>query len=169
MAQYLPVVYQAAVLFLFCFELIQIKARGWSYGGYQMHLNTPFAVVEGTCFSLGNRLRCQITLLSLRYRFTTHRRRLCLKIDALVHDLASNNYGNMNEYHELIDVRKCHFRCGDYLVQCFKQPLEAPCNWIACRLNLWAPFMLNQELASSLPHNWQVPLHIHPMPVEVVV
>ena len=88
------------------------------------------------------------------------------KINPYVEDLASINRGNMNKYPELVYVVKCHSRSGDYLVQIFKQPLEAPCNCLACCLGLWAPFILNPELAGSLPHAWQVTLPI-PLPVDV--
>ena len=39
------------------------------------------------------------------------------KIIPSVQDFASINRGNMNKFCELVDVKKCHSRCGDYLVQ----------------------------------------------------
>jgi hypothetical protein len=61
---------------------------------------------------------------------------------------------------------RCHARSSAYLVHIFEQHLVAPCNNRACRLELWSPFMLNEELAGSLPNVWQVPL---PIPLLVVI
>ena len=58
-----------------------------------------------------------------------------------------------------------HTRSSPYLVQFFKQPLQAPCACVICRDGLWSPFKLTAELAADLPHSWQVPLPI-PIPVE---
>jgi hypothetical protein len=58
-----------------------------------------------------------------------------------------------------------HSRSSPYLVQYFKQPLQAPCGCKACRKGMWSSFIL-KDLAPTFPHSWQVPLPI-PLPVEV--
>ena len=88
------------------------------------------------------------------------------RISPAVECLASINRGNISKYPEVDYVLKCHSRAADYLVQIFKQPLQAPCCCAACKHGLWKPFMLKPELAGSLPTDWQVPLP-SPLPEEV--
>ena len=79
-------------------------------------------------------------------------RRIC----PAVINLSEIDRSNISYYRELEDVMRCHSRSSAYLVQYFKQPLVAPCNCPACRLELWSPFTLDKEFAGSLPHAWQV-------------
>jgi hypothetical protein len=65
---------------------------------------------------------------------------------------------------ELQEVMDRHTRSSPYLVQFYKQPLEAPCACRACRLPLWELAMLPAALVATLPHCWQAPL---PIPMHV--
>ena len=80
--------------------------------------------------------------------------------------LAAINRSNEKNYPELLEVMRCHSRSNAYLVQIFKAPLESPCGCVACQKGLWADFVMDPNLAASLPHDWQVPLPT-PLPVDV--
>jgi len=78
------------------------------------------------------------------------------KICSSVPKMSSVNRSCIGRYHELEYVMMCHSRSSPYFVQYYKQPLVAPCNCPACRLGVWSPYVINEELAGSLPHSWQV-------------
>ena len=87
------------------------------------------------------------------------------KISPSLGSLSDVNRSSYHKYPELQMVMLQHTRSSPYLVQFFKQPLQAPCACVICRDGLWSPFKLTAELAADLPHSWQVPLPI-PIPVE---